>query len=109
MHSATTAFIAGLVPPYGASGSRVARSATSSSAQNAPVPRTSPTHSCCARELGQAGAEDLVAERGGVLDDAVVLHRADGGDGGGAGQRVAGVGQAAGVDAVVEGRGDLGR
>ena len=55
LHSATTAFTAGLVPPYGASGSRVARSATSSMAQNAPVPRTSPTHSCLRASSARPG------------------------------------------------------
>ena len=41
-----------------------------------------------------------------MLDDPVVLHGADRGDRGRAGQRVAGVGEPAGVGAVGEGRGD---
>ena len=57
-------------------------------------------------ELAQARAEHVLADRGGVLDDALVLHGVDRGDGGGAGERVPGVGEAAGEDALVEGRGD---
>ena len=104
----TTAAISGLDPPYGASGSRVARSLTSSSAQKAPVPRTSPIAVVPLGERAQARARGRPRRVGRpVLDDALVLHRVDGGDGGRAGERVAGVGEAAGVGAVGEGRVDL--
>ena len=58
--------------------------------------------------LGQRRADDVVAEVAGVLDDALLLEDADAGHGRGAGQRVAGVGQPAGVRPVGERVGDRG-
>ena len=82
---------------YGTSGSRVARSRTSSIAQNTPRPRTSPTDGWRVGHLGERRADDVGAEVAGVLDDALLLEDVDAGHGRGAGQRVAGVGQPAGV------------
>ena len=46
LHAATNSFIAGLDPPYGASGSCVLRSLTKSIPQKTPAPRISPITLC---------------------------------------------------------------
>jgi hypothetical protein len=55
LHAASTEFIAGLDPPYGANGARVCWSATNSTAQNTPSPRTSPTQRCLAASSRSPG------------------------------------------------------
>ena len=90
----------------GTSGSRVGGRGTSSIAQNTPRPRTSPTTGGASAMLAQRRADDVVAEVAGVLDDALLLEDVDAGDGGGAGQRVAGVGEPAGERPLGERVGD---
>ena len=102
LQAAISAPIAGGVPPYGTSGSRVAWSRTSSSAQKTPSAADLADDRVALGELAQAGPEDVLADAVGVLDDALVLHRVDRRDGGGAGQRVAGVGEAAGEGPVAK-------
>ena len=58
-------------------------------------------------DLLQSGPDRLRAEGAHVLEDALVLEDLHRGDRGGAGKRVAGVGEPAGVGTVVEGGGDL--
>ena len=53
-------------------------------------------------QLAKAGAQNVGSDGTGVLDDAFVLHRGDGGDDAGGRERVAGVREAAGEDAVIE-------
>ena len=109
LHAAARSTIGLLSAPaalYGTSGSRVPRSRTSSMAQNTPSPRTSPTDGWRAGDLRQRRPDDVVAEVAGVLDDALLLEDVDAGDRRGAGQRVAGVREPAGVDALGERVGD---
>ena len=56
----------------GTSGSRVSRLRTSSIAQNAPRPRTSPTLGVLGLDLVELGPDDVGAEHAGVLDDALL-------------------------------------
>ena len=69
-------------------------------------PRTSPMTSCLAAISRRRGPSTVVAERAGVLDDALLLEDVDRGDGGGAGQRMAGVRETTLVHAVAERVGD---
>ena len=61
------------------------------------------------RQRTKARAEDVLADGLRVGHDALLLHRVDRRDDGRRRERVTGIGEAAGEDPLVEGRGDLGR
>ena len=104
--AATISFIAGELAPYGASGSlRRAVGDQFEREEDAEAAHVT-DDAVCRRQRLESRAQHLVADALGVLDDALVLHRLDGRDGRGAGQRVSGVGESAGIDALVEGRAD---
>ena len=89
------------------SGSRVSGSLTSSSAQKTPVPRTSPMTGASPR-VGEPGSDEVAPDALRVLDRALLGHGLLRRDDAGRGERVAGVGEPAREDAVVEGVRDLG-
>ena len=109
LQAATTSFIGAAASPAalnGTSGSRVSRSRTSSMAQNTPRPRTSPTdgwRSCSSRSAGPITSVPSVRA---CSSDALLLEDGDRGDGRRAGQRVARVGEPAGVRPLLERVGD---
>ena len=81
----------------GRAGSRVARSATRSRAKKTPSPRTSPMTGCRSASSRSPGRSTSSPMRRACSTMPLVLHEPDGGHRRGAGQRVAGVGQPAGV------------
>ena len=83
-------------------------SATSSTAQNTPSPRTSPTDGCRVGDVAERGSDDVVAEVAGVGEHTLVLEDADARHGRRARQRVPRVGEPAGEHPSVVGVGDVG-
>ena len=90
----------------GTSGSRVVRSRTSSIAQNAPRPRTSPIAGCRSCIACSAGPITSSPNRRARLDQALFLVDADARDRSRTGQRMAGIGQSTGIGAGREAGGD---
>ena len=104
LHAAVNSAIGAAASPAalnGTSGSRSRWSRTSSTAQNTPRPaHLADATGASAAISASRGAMTVVGDGADVLEDALLLEDADGRDGRRAGQRVAGVGQPAGVGPV---------